>query len=169
MSLDLPLQSYLSTKSSCGNLQEAYRPQYNLSQGVPLSYPGVPPWQDLGQNQGVPPQKGPRTRLGRTWDQRLGYPRERTWDQRLGNTPGKNLGPEGGKEPGTRGWGTPPPRWTDKQTENITGRRTVTRATNHSTQWLKSIKNVAVIRTVYVIWYLTYTSICNTKGCQKDK
>ena len=109
MSLDLPLQSYLSTKSSCGNLQEAYRPQYNLSQGVPLSYPGVPPWQDLGQNQGVPPQKGPRTRLGRDLGPEAGVP------------PRKDLGPEAGeyprKEPGTRGWegtwdqrlGYPPP------------------------------------------------------------
>ena len=61
---------------------------------------GVPSHPLAGLGTGL--WTGPVIGLGAT-------PRERTWDQRLG----RDLGPEAGKGPGTRGWGqsdrSPPP------------------------------------------------------------
>ena len=50
--------------------------------------------------------------------------------------PGKGLGPDAGKGPGTRDWGTcPPPQWTDRQTENITLSRTSHAGGNNSSRF----------------------------------
>ena len=125
-------------KSSCGELQEAYRPQCKWSGGtrilakgwVPLSLMGGRggaslPWRGWGGGgttvlvkgypyPGVPvPPKRIWNQMvgyppGMTWEQRLGYLLERTWHKRLGRDLESEVGVSPRKDLGSE-IGIPPP------------------------------------------------------------